>query len=293
MFRPLIFILCCGLWIAGAPAQAQSLADKVARGIAYPGELRPITEPVRLRLGPTPRMRMDFVISVPLLPGQPEVIAPLMTMDMRYGIAAEAPGLVMHFDFLSMVTPQMTLKASAPLMRASTPVQPNGQLGELDVDFPGFAELGLPGKGSPMAEAMINQINQMQTLFAEVVTKIGDSITAETVEQLVKRAAGTMPIEQLANMKIEATGGSYAAGLASHKGQESIVARNEITMVMNGPDGRFNIVSEGYSVYALRNANILDALMRIKMDIRPTGGAPMQATMYMIMETAPAPDGGI
>jgi hypothetical protein len=293
MRRAFALFVIVGLWISALPSQAQSFAEKVARGVTYPGPLRPITEPLRLRLDATPRTRMTVVVSAPQLAGQNDPVTPLMTMDMRYAIASESSGLVMRFDFISMILPQITLKASAPLMRVSVPVLPSGEMGEIELDTPGFAELGLPGKGSPLADAMMNQITQMQMPFAPVINKVGDSITTETVEQQFARMAGSMPLEQFANMKVTASGGNFAAGLASHQGEESLIVRNAITMAMTGPDGDVNLVMDGYGVYALRNANILDTVLRIRMNMRPPGGAPMQTVMYVTMETAPLPDDGI
>lgn len=292
MYRTLV-VFCIGVWIASWPAQAQSLADKVVRGTTYPGEIRPITEPIRLRIAEIPRHHFTTTMAVSI-PNRGSELLPLIVSQGVWSVEAHASGMTIKMDYTSITTGAHKLQAAAPLARLTATIEPNGAIGEVDGDFPGLAELGLPGKGSPMANMMIQRMKQAVMPFATVIDKVGDPITEIEPKEFFARSVAQAEASGIdLDATMEVSGGGYAQGITTFRGIEAMVSRVDMKIVVRTDKGTVNMFMEGYGLIDLRNGNTLDSLMQVRISMDGSRSPLPDVRSFVSIETSPAPDGGI
>lgn len=292
--RCFAIVLWVVLAIVPAAAVGQSTADTV-RSTTYAGALRPITEPLRLRIAETPRHRFVMTSYMSLsASGKPaEKVMPLAVTEGKLLVESGPAGLVFRMDVDAIQIGQQKLQASAPLARLSAPIAPDGEMSEVDGDFPGLSELGLPGKGSPMADAMMQSLSQMALRFAPVINKVGDLVTDESPQQLFLRSMAAAEQQGVdLDATVEATGGSYAAGLTTFRGIDVLVAQTDAQIKVRTNDGTAVIRLAGYTLSDLRNGNLLDMVLEIRMGTGQTD-APFEISVTSVMDVEPLQDGGI
>lgn len=281
-----------GLLWGAASASAQTDGIK---STTYVGEIRPITDPIHLRIGEIPPHRFVMTTGMAMVaPKKPlEKPMPLRVAEGKLAVVSSPSGLTFRMDFDNLAFGDQKLKANAPLSRLSATITPSGEIGDVDGDFPGLAELGLPGKGSAMADNMIQRLRDMPMRYAPVIRKAGDPLTDESPQELLARGIDAAEQQGIdLDLTMEASGGSYAVGLTTFRGIEALVAQTDVKMRMRTNDGTMTIDLTGYSLTDLRNGNTLDMIREMRLGMADMG-SPFDVVMYTIMEFEPLPDGGI
>jgi len=159
-------------------------------------------------------------------PGKPiEKPVPFAVAEGKFAVEAAPSGLIFRMDVDVVKVGKQMLKASLPLARLSAPITADGETSDADGDLPGLSELGLPGKGSPMADAMTQSLSQMALSFAPVLNMVGDPVTDESPQQLILRSTAAAEQQGIdLDATFEATSGSCAAGLTTFQGIDALAS---------------------------------------------------------------------